>query len=53
MSDRASVVGSDTVLPVLHLVVPGLDGVGPAVFIAGGGKVLTTVTGCRWRKTGI
>ena len=38
---------------VLDLVVPGLDGVGPAVFIAGGGKVLTTVTGCRWRKTGI
>ena len=52
MSDFASVDGSDTVLPVLHLVVPGLDGIAPAGFGAGNGDVLPADSVCRRTKTG-
>lgn len=50
MSDYATVHWSDTVAPVFHLVVPGLDGITPAVLAAGHVQVLPTAAGCSERE---
>lgn len=47
VSHHSSVDRSHTVAPVLHLIVPGLDGVAPAVLIAGHVQVLATAASCR------
>lgn len=45
MSYDTSIDGSNTVLEILHFIIPGLDGPTPGVLIAGHVQVLTTSTG--------
>lgn len=50
VSDHFSFLdGSHSVLKVLHLVVPGLDSITPAVLVVGHVKVLTTAASYSWR----
>lgn len=50
MSDHAAVHRSHTVAPVFHLIVPGLDGVAPAVLLAGHVQVLPAAAGWSQRE---
>lgn len=50
VSHHSSVDRSHAVAPVLHLIVPGLDGVAPAVPIAGHVQVLATAASCREKE---
>lgn len=47
---HSSIDRSYAVAPVLHLIVPGLDGVAPAVPIAGHVQVLATAASYREQK---
>lgn len=47
VSHHSSVDRSHAVAPVLHLIVPGLNGIAPAVPIAGHVQVLATAASCR------
>lgn len=50
VSHHSSVDRSHAIAPVLHLIVPGLDGVVPVALIAGHVQVLATAASCREQK---
>lgn len=47
VSNHSSIDRSHAVAPVLHLVIPGLDGIAPAVLVAGHVQILPTAAGYR------